>query len=90
MTKKSVIQRNLKRINLFKKFIKKRNLLNNSLISKFYINLLPKNSLKVRLRNRCSITGRSRGYFRFFKVSRIELRKKALKSEVSGFFKSSW
>lgn len=51
---------------------------------------LPRNSNPVRLRNRCSVTGRSRGYMRRFGVSRIVFREEALKGNLPGVRKSSW
>ncbi len=52
--------------------------------------LLPRNSSPVRYRNRCSITGRSRGYFGKFGVSRLTLREFALKGILPGVVKASW
>jgi len=51
---------------------------------------LPKNSSPVRLRNRCQMTGRSRGYYRKFGISRLVLRELASKGEIPGLKKSSW
>lgn len=51
---------------------------------------LPLNSNSVRLRNRCFITGRSRGYMRRFGMSRIVFREEALKGNIPGVVKSSW
>lgn len=51
---------------------------------------LPRDASPTRLRNRCSLTGRSRGYMRRFGVSRIVFRKKALQGEVPGVKKISW
>ncbi|KXK11713.1 MAG: Alternate 30S ribosomal protein S14 [Microgenomates bacterium OLB23] len=51
---------------------------------------LPRNASPTRLRNRCSITGRSRGYLRRFGLSRIVFREKALKGEIPGVKKISW
>ena len=51
---------------------------------------LPKNSSPVRLRNRCQLTGRSRGYYRKFGISRLVLRELASKGEIPGLKKSSW
>jgi len=51
---------------------------------------LPKNSSPVRLRNRCMMTGRPRGYFRKFGVSRLVFREMALKGEIPGIKKASW
>ena len=51
---------------------------------------LPRNSSPIRLRNRCIMTGRPRGYFRKFGVSRLVFREMALKGEIPGLKKSSW
>lgn len=51
---------------------------------------LPRNSSHTRVRNRCEITGRSRGYYRKFRLSRIALRELALSGQVPGMVKSSW
>lgn len=51
---------------------------------------LPKNSSKVRMRNRCALTGRPRGYFRKVNLSRIALRDLASRGELPGVVKSSW
>ena len=51
---------------------------------------LPRNASPVRLRNRCSFTGRSRGYIRKFGISRIVFREMALEGKIPGVRKSSW
>lgn len=51
---------------------------------------LPRNSSKTRLRNRCQVTGRPRGYYRKFRMSRIALRELASAGLVPGVVKSSW
>jgi len=51
---------------------------------------LPRDSSPVRVRNRCSLTGRPRGYFRKFGLGRNKLRDLALKGEVPGIIKASW
>jgi len=51
---------------------------------------LPKDSSDVRVRNRCQLTGRSRGCLRMFKLSRIKFRELALKGMIPGITKSSW
>lgn len=51
---------------------------------------LPRDSSPVRSKNRCQITGRSRGYLRKFKISRVMLRELALKGMIPGMKKSSW
>ncbi|MCF8495463.1 MAG: 30S ribosomal protein S14 [Alphaproteobacteria bacterium] len=51
---------------------------------------LPRNSSKIRIRNRCALTGRPRGYFRKMNLSRIALRDLASRGELPGVVKSSW
>lgn len=51
---------------------------------------LPRNSSKVRLKNRCQITGRPKGYIRYFGISRIMLRDMALNGKIPGLKKASW
>lgn len=51
---------------------------------------LPRNSSPVRVRNRCAITGRPRGYLRKFGLSRIKFRELALRGEIPGVKKASW
>ncbi len=54
------------------------------------LDALPRNSSKVRLKNRCQMTGRPRGYSRHFGVSRIALRDLALNGIIPGLKKASW
>jgi small subunit ribosomal protein S14 len=51
---------------------------------------LPKNSSKVRLHNRCRLTGRPKGYMRQFGISRVTFREMALKGLIPGITKASW
>jgi len=51
---------------------------------------MPRNSAKVRIRNRCELSGRPRGFYRKFKLSRIALRDLASSGQVPGVIKSSW
>ena len=101
MAKVSSIEKNLKRINLVKKFSKKREALKKiiknrklTLDERFKAQLelakLPRNSSKTRIRNRCEITGRPHGVYRKLKISRIALRELALKGRIPGMTKSSW
>ena len=101
MAKTSMIQRNLKRIKLVKKFLKKRENLKKIIKNKklpleerFAAQLklakIPRNSSKVRIRNRCEITGRPHGVYRKLKISRIALRDLASKGKIPGMTKSSW
>ena len=54
------------------------------------IEKLPRNSSPVRLRNRCALTGRPRGYYRKFGLGRNKLREIAMRGEIPGLTKSSW
>ena len=101
MAKTSSIQRNLKRIRLSKKFLKKREdlkkIINNRklpLTERFEAQLklakIPRNSAKTRIRNRCEITGRPHGVYRKLRISRIALRDLASKGKIPGMTKSSW
>lgn len=51
---------------------------------------MPRNAAKVRIRNRCELSGRPRGFYRKFKLSRIALRELASSGQVPGVVKSSW
>ncbi len=51
---------------------------------------MPRNSSKTRIRNRCELTGRPRGVYRKFKLSRIALRELASSGQIPGMVKSSW
>ena len=101
MAKTSAIQRNLKRIRLVNKFSKKRESLKKivknkklPLSERFAAQLklakLPRNSAKIRVRNRCEITGRPHAVYRKLRISRIALRELALKGKIPGMTKSSW
>ena len=54
------------------------------------LNKMPKNSSRVRLRNRCQFTGRARGNLRKFKLSRLCFREMASQGLIPGIFKASW
>ena len=58
--------------------------------AQFALQKFPRNSAKIRVRNRCKITGRSRSYYRKFGLSRVELRDLASFGEIPGLVKSSW
>ena len=101
MAKTSSIQRNLKRIKLAKKFLKKRQSLKKIIKNKklpleerFAAQLklakIPRNSAKIRIRNRCEISGRPHGVYRKLRISRIALRDLASKGKIPGMTKSSW
>ena len=101
MAKTSAIQRNLKRIKMSKRFegkrkklraiVKNRKLpLNERFAAQLKLSKLPKNSSKIRVRNRCEITGRPHGVYRKLKISRIALRQLGLQGKIPGLVKSSW
>jgi len=101
MPKTSEIQRNEKRKRLVEKYAKVRAELKAVLANpattdvQFFaaqtkLQKLPKNSSKIRIRNRCSMSGRPRGYKRKFGVSRIHFRELALSGKIPGVIKSSW
>lgn len=56
----------------------------------FALHKLPRNSSQVRYRNRCAITGRSRGVYRYFGLSRIKIRELAMKGMLPGVTAASW
>jgi small subunit ribosomal protein S14 len=100
MAKKSMIEREKKRIKLEKKYaLKRASLLNNYRTEKDFnlrldihskIQKLPRNSAKTRIRNRCWKTGRPRGVFRDFGISRHVFREMAHQCLLPGVTKSSW
>ena len=89
MSKESMKAREVKRQKLILKYEEKRAKLK---AEGDYIGLskLPKNSAKIRLRNRCTITGRPRGYMRDFGVSRLTFREMAVEGLIPGIKKASW
>ena len=101
MAKKSAIERNKKRDRMAKKYVAQRARLKEiadnrdlPMEERFQARLklakLPRNSAKVRVQNRCEVTGRPRGVYRKFKMSRIALRDLASNGQVPGMVKSSW
>lgn len=89
MAKESMKAREVKRQKMVKKYAEKRALLK---ANRDYIGLsrLPRNSSRVRLHNRCSLTGRPKGYMRQFGISRITFREMASKGQIPGIKKASW
>ena len=100
MAKKSMIEREKKRFYLVNKFFQKRNEFKQQIGSTksfkeqlfFSVKLqkLPKNSSTTRLHNRCFVTGRPKGYFRDFGISRHVLREMAHQCLLPGVTKASW
>ena len=101
MAKQSSIQKNNKRKLMVKKFRDKRRNLkmkindkNMTMEERFklqpIINELPRDGSRIRVRNRCELTGRTRGVYRKFGLSRIKIRELAMAGLLPGVVKSSW
>ena len=101
MAKTSAIERNKKRRRLVKQFAGRRARLKavaaddalppeERFVARLKLAELPRNSSPVRVRNRCELTGRPRGNYRKFKLSRIALRQLASSGQIPGMVKSSW
>ena len=101
MAKQSSVQKNMLRQKIIKKFKSKRENLklkikdkNISLEERINfqnkLNDLPRNGSRIRHRNRCEITGRPRGNYRKFGLSRIKLRELSMSGDLPGVIKSSW
>jgi small subunit ribosomal protein S14 len=101
MAKTSSIEKNKRRMRLSKQLSGRRARLkeiamdkNVSMEERFQATLklaeLPRNSAKIRVRNRCEVTGRPRAYYRKLKMSRIALRELGSKGLIPGLVKSSW
>lgn len=89
MAKTSVIARQLKREKMVGKYAAKREALKTA-GDWAALDKLPKNGSKVRLKNRCQLTGRPKGYVRYFGISRVALRDMALYGKIPGLKKASW
>lgn len=89
MAKISLIAREVKRAKLVEKYAEKRAKLK---VEGDWVELqkLPKNSSKVRLHNRCKLTGRPKGFMRQFGISRINFREMASSGLIPGVKKASW
>ncbi len=101
MAKLSVINRENKRIRMVKQYEAKRAELKARIKdmslgeeerkkARQKLDLLPRDSSPVRLRNRCNITGRPNGYYRKFGLGRNKLREAAMRGDVPGLVKASW
>ena len=101
MAKQSSIQKNLNRRRIVNKFNKKRQNLKKQIMKKDLsieerfklqskLNELPRDSSKIRVRNRCKLTGRTRGVYRKFGLSRIKIRELSMSGALPGVVKSSW
>jgi len=89
MAKESMKAREVKRKKMAEKYDEKRKKLKAEGDYQL-LQLLPRNSSRIRQRNRCSITGRPRGYMREFGISRITFREMASKGLIPGVKKASW
>mgnify|MGYP001578490047 CR=1 FL=1 len=89
MAKASQLARNDKRMRLAKRFAAKREALKKAGDWEA-LQKIPRNASPVRIKNRCAVTGRSRGYMRAFGLSRIQFREMARRGEIPGVKKSSW
>ena len=101
MAKKSAIEKNKTRIKKVEKFAAKRKELKLIIMNKkttsedrfqavIKLSSLPKNGCSVRVRNRCELSGRPRGFYRRVKLSRIALRDLAASGQIPGMIKASW
>ena len=101
MAKMSSINKNNRRIKLSNKYYKIREKLKKIVMNKKLpleerfkaqqkLSKLPRNSAKIRVMNRCQITGRPHGVYRKLKISRIALRQLGLQGKIPGLVKSSW
>ena len=101
MAKKSMIEKNNSRRRMSKQKATTRKALKDQIMDKetsmedrftavMKLAKLPRNSAKVRIRNRCELSGRPRGFYRKFKLSRIALRELANSGQLPGVIKSSW
>jgi small subunit ribosomal protein S14 len=101
MAKKSAIEKNKNRQKLVNRYAAKRAELKaiardtsrqpeERFAARMKLAKLPRNSSKIRLRNRCEVTGRPRGYYRKFRMSRLALRELGSSGLIPGLVKSSW
>ena len=101
MAKASSIQKNKSRKDLIQKLSEKRKFLKSKVMDKSLsleeritfqnkLNEMPRNSSSIRHRNRCEITGRPRGNYRKFGLSRIKIRELSMTGDLPGVVKSSW
>lgn len=89
MARKSLLAREIKKTKLYQKYAEKRKELKEK-GDYDALQALPRNSALTRAHNRCQISGRPRGYYRKFGISRLVLREMALRGEIPGVKKSSW
>ena len=101
MTRKALVERELKRVKTVERFAAKRRLLKRILAdsnatpedkreARVKLQKLPRNASPVRLRNRCAITGRPKGFYRKFGLGRNKLREQTMEGNIPGLHKASW
>lgn len=101
MAKQSMVERDLRRAKLIEKYAEKRAELKKIILNPettfeeqqeaiTQLNKLPRDSSPCRLRNRCKVSGRPRGYYRKFGLARNKLREAAMRGDIPGLRKSSW
>ena len=101
MAKSCMVNRDVKRIRLVKKYAAKRIELqaiikdtslsaDDRVAAREKLNKMPRDASPVRVRNRCNITGRPHGYYRKFGLGRNKLREAAMRGDVPGLVKASW
>lgn len=101
MAKNSMVNREIRRMRLVKKYAVKREMLKAKIRdmklseeerkdARIKLNMLPRDSSPSRLRNRCNITGRPHGYYRKFGLGRNKLREAAMRGDIPGLVKASW
>src|SRR5690348_5572629 len=101
MAKKSIVNNNLRRMKLARQFAGRRAALKTVAVNlelpmeerfeaRLKLAALPRNSAPSRVRNRCEVTGRPRGYYRKLRMSRIALRELGNRGVIPGMVKSSW
>ena len=101
MAKKSAVEKNKRRVRMAQKFASKRERLKaiasdktltmeEQYAARLKLAKLPRNAAPTRVRNRCEVTGRPRGFYRKFNMSRIALRELGSQGFIPGLVKSSW
>ena len=101
MAKKSMVERERKRLKVVQRYAKKRAELKQIIASSKTtdderrdalqrLQALPRNASPVRLRNRCAISGRPKGYYRKFGLGRNKLREETMQGNIPGLSKASW
>jgi small subunit ribosomal protein S14 len=101
MAKRSLIERNAKRLKTVQRFAAKRAEYRRVIrspsssdeerqLAQQKLQALPRDASPVRLRNRCAISGRPHGYYRKFGLSRNKLRESTMRGEIPGLSKASW